>query len=434
MSIGGAVRRTFYWAGDRASGGRVRAHYDELTETMGNYQRGLLTQKKKLDSLLAYAVAECPFFADCDPDCLASFPVTNKLVMIENRDGIVVNEDRIPGQVGAVHIQKTSGSTGTPFAIPQDTGKRARRIAELKWFNCESGFPSHERLGQCRIWTKWQSKSKWQSFRENIVPINVSKMDDETLAGICDAVQGGRLIALRAYASWYTALAHYIEKNPAAADKLKTLQVCFSSSEALDDWTREFLEATLDCRMVEAYANEENGLIAQQLGRAGYTLNHSGYYFELLKLDADEPALPGEVGRIVITDLHNYAYPFIRYDTGDTGVIECSEGAWPVLKRLYGRRIDMVYAPGGSPIHPMVFARILKNVDGIRQWQFVQTGEYSYKLKINRASDCFDEAACRAELFPLLGDQAVLEFEYVDEIPVLASGKRRPVVCEWRRE
>lgn len=435
MSIGGAIRRKLYWAGDKAKGGRVRTHYDELAETLGDYRKGLKTQKAKLDGLLGYAVAECPFFAGCDPADLASFPVTNKLVMIENKDGILVDEDRIPGQDGPLHRQRTSGSTGTPFEIAQDTDKRARRVAELKWFNCESGFPSHERLGQCRIWTKWQSKSKWQSFRENIIPINVSKMDRETLDDICDTVQKRKLVALRAYASWYTALAHCIENEPAAADKLKTLEVCFSSSEALDDWTREFLGSSLNCRMVEAYANEENGILAQQLGDGKeFTLNHSGYVFELLKLDADEPAAPGEVGRIVLTDLHNYAYPFIRYDTGDTGVIECREGSWPVLKQLYGRRIDMVYAPGGEPIHPMVFARVLKNIGGIRQWQFVQTGKRSYKLKVNRDSERFDEAACRAELESLLGDESELMFDYVDEIPVLSSGKRRPVVCEWGRQ
>ena len=64
-----------------------------------------------------------------------------------------------------VHIQKNSGSTGTPFSIYQDTRKRNRRIAELKYFGEDVGFKSHEKLVQCRIWTKWQSKSKWQSGR-----------------------------------------------------------------------------------------------------------------------------------------------------------------------------------------------------------------------------------------------------------------------------
>ena len=102
--------------------------------------------------------------------------MVNKAILNENRDKITIPIDKIPEQEGdKVHIQKTSGSTGTPFAIPQDTRKRNRRIAELKYFNEQVGFKSHEMLGQCRIWTKWQSKSKWQSFKENIIPIISAK-------------------------------------------------------------------------------------------------------------------------------------------------------------------------------------------------------------------------------------------------------------------
>lgn len=434
MSLGGSVRRGIYWANDRLHGSGVRSQYDELSVSMGNPKEGRRIQREKLDRLLSYATENCPFFSSCDPSDLGSFPITDKAVMIGRATDILVPPALIPGQEGAVHRQRTSGSTGTPFEIAQDTQKRNRRVAELKWFNAMSGFESHERLGQCRIWTKWQSKSRWQSFCENIVPINISKMDDSTIEALCETVSARRLTALRAYASWYTALADYLRRRPEEVAKLGTLSVCFSSSEALDGPTREYLESVVGCSMVEAYANEENGLLGQQLpGSTTYVLNHSGYVFELLKLDSDEPAGEGEVGRIVLTDLHNYAYPFIRYDTGDTGVMEPdAAGAWPALVRLYGRRMDLIHDAAGNPVHPMVFARVLKNLPGIRQWQFVQKGRRSYELRINRGGEgLFDERSARAALAPVLGDGADLTFAYVEGIPVLASGKRRPVVCEW---
>lgn len=54
---------------------------------------------------------------------LALFPVMNKTKYIDNYNDIIIPEHLIPGQVGQVHIQSTSGSTGTPFRVPQDTKK-----------------------------------------------------------------------------------------------------------------------------------------------------------------------------------------------------------------------------------------------------------------------------------------------------------------------
>ena len=434
MSFGGLIRRSLYWANDWLHGSPVRRQYDELSKTMNSYYDGKAIQSKKLDRILHYAVKECRYFADYNPKDLKSFPVTNKSVMIENASDILVDPEKVPGQKGPFHYQKTSGSTGVPFEVAQDTQKRARRVAELKWFNTMSGFKSHERLGQCRIWTKWQSKSRWQSFRENILPFNVSSMNEKTLSNLCNTVEKHHLVSLRAYASWYTELARYLKNNPNEIEKLNSLKVCFSSSEALEEPTREYFENIVGCSMIEAYANEENGILAQQIvGSLDFILNHSGYYFELLRFDSDLPVQNGEIGRIVITDLHNYAYPFIRYDTGDTGIFVAEEGSWPKLLKLYGRKIDLVYNTDGTPIHPMVFARILKNVEGIKQWQFIQKGRCWYELRINKI-DTFDEKICKSEILPLLGKNAILNIVYVDEIPVLASGKRRSVLCEWSGE
>lgn len=54
---------------------------------------------------------------------MALFPVMNKTKYIDNYNDIIIPEHLIPGQVGKVHIQSTSGSTGTPFRVPQDTKK-----------------------------------------------------------------------------------------------------------------------------------------------------------------------------------------------------------------------------------------------------------------------------------------------------------------------
>ena len=357
-------------------------------------------------------------------------------ILNENKSLITVNISSIPEQeTKTVHIQKTSGSTGTPFAIPQDSRKRYRRIAELKYFGEDVGFKSHEKLGQCRIWTKWQSKSKWQSFKENITPINVAKMDDDTLAYICDVVKKEKIVSMRAYASWYDKLVEYLESGKGYPKNFKSVKVVISSSEALNEDTRLKMKKLTGVPIVECYANEENGVIAQQkVGDNNYYLNNASYIFEILKLESDTPADYGELGRIVITDLYNYAFPMIRYDTGDTAILEKGNGisgGWDFISKLYGRKYDLIYDCSGKPMHPATISRCFKNFLEIKQWQFIQKGEKEYLLKLN-AERSIDQNKIIQETLNIVGNGNI-SIEFVDDIPVLASGKRKPVICEWNK-
>ena len=321
------VKRSLFWLNDSLHGRPVGQFYEDLKRVNTNYEKGYSIQQEHLKKMLKHAIDNSEFYRqkvgnNKDTVDISMFPITNKTILNLNYDKVCVPFEKIPGQIeNPIHVQKTSGSTGTPFAVLQDTRKRNRRIAELKYYNASVGVLSHEMIAQCRIWTKWQSKSKWQAFKENIIPINVAKMDDDTCSYLFKTVKKKRCHLIRAYASWYDAIVRYIEEGKGNPKELKTIKACLSSSEALNEETREKMMKLAGIPIVEAYADEEAGVMAQQrIGDTNYYLNHSGYYFEFLKLEYDEPALEGELSRIVITDLFNYAFPLIRYDTGDTAI------------------------------------------------------------------------------------------------------------------
>lgn len=437
MSISGFVKRNIYWANDFFHGKKVRKFYNDLVVVLSSKEKGFPIQQAHLENILKHATENTEFYKPYKGYSLEKFPVVNKSILNENYKRVCVPIDKIPEQEGdKIHIQKTSGSTGTPFSVPQDTRKRNRRVAELKYFNEQIGFKSHEKLGQCRIWTKWQNKSKWQSFKENIIPINIDKMDDDTIAMLIKTVKKHKIFALRAYASWYDALVKYLEDGKGNVKDLNTVKICISISEALNEDTREKMLDITGIPIVEAYADEEAGMLAQQrIGDNNYYLNHSGYVFEFLKFESDEKAEPGEIARIVITDLFNYAFPLIRYDTGDTAVYSNSNdysNGWPYISKLYGRRLDLIYNTKGAPVHPMNFARILKNLPGIIQWQFIQKNEKEYVVKLN-VNEKLNLENTISEIKSVVGEDANICVEYVDDIPVLASGKRKPVICEWKK-
>jgi phenylacetate-CoA ligase len=435
MSIGGGIRRTVYWTNDCLHGSPVGRHIHEIRKVLNNYDGGVIIQNQSLDKLLHFACDHTLFYRGINPKSIKNFPVVNKNILINNYKEIAVNPSEIPEQkTEGVHIQKTSGSTGTPFAVPQDTRKRNRRVAELKYFGEIGGFKSHEKLGQCRVWTKWQSKSRCQQFTENILAVNISKMDESTVRGLIETAQKKKVVALLGYANWFDQVALYLSQHPT---KLPSLKVIFTGSEMLKEQTRTELKRLIGCHVLERYSNEEQGILGQQsiYGGIEYYLNHASYYFEVLKLDEDVPAENGELGRIVITDLYNYAFPLIRYDTGDTGILSKGNGiskGWPYISKLYGRRLDLIFDTSGNPVQPMALARVLKNLKGIIQWQFVQTAEREYKIRLNMEKEISVDA-CINELLEILGKDAIIAVDLVDEIPVLASGKRKPVVNEWNK-
>jgi phenylacetate-CoA ligase len=159
-----------------------------------------------------------------------------------------------------------------------------------------------------------------------------------------------------------------------------------------------------------------------------YYINSESYWYEFLKLDEDVPAEEGELGRVVITDLTNEAFPILRYDNGDTAVAEkkVKDGRFRLeLRELYGRRSDILYDTSGHAVTAYVITNNLWNVEGVKQYQFLQKGLREYELRLNGDRAVMDVEDILGRITPYFGADADIRITYVDEIPVLASGKRK---------
>lgn len=441
MDLNAIYLRTRFWLNDFFHGSLIRRQYNDIKYFAEHSAEEAKERKnKKLTDLLLYAQANSPFYSKFSATTLSDYPVMNKISLIENMDKIRVKDEVIPGQKGAVHVQRTSGSTGVPLAVAQDTRKRHRRIAELKYYGKVVGFTTHEKLVHLRTWNKWQSKTTKQIKSENIIPFDISKFDNSDMESLCNILVDEKVVCLRGYATTIANLATYI-RSSGKEWLFPSLKIVIAGGETLYDEVRQMVKKYMHCEIISQYADEECGIMAQEriptvgMDNVMY-FNQGSYVFEILKLESDEPAEYGEVGRIVITDLHNYACPIIRYDCGDTCVMlppnEYSNG-YPIMGKLYGRRFDLTYSTDGKAISPLAFGRSLKNFDNIVAWQFIQNGEKDYilKLKISKGNiSQFDELI--TTFMDILGAKANLKIEEVNEIPVLSSGKRKPVVNEWK--
>ena len=159
MDVSAFYYRSKFWISDFFKGSPIGKHYREIKHISTNdANRTEEYRKRILNEFLDYATDKSHFYNAFKGKKLKEFPIVNKSILLSNYDDIKISVELIPNQIGPLHVQTTSGSTGTPFAVPQDTEKRNRRIAELKFFGKIVGFKSHDMLVHLRTWNRWQKK------------------------------------------------------------------------------------------------------------------------------------------------------------------------------------------------------------------------------------------------------------------------------------
>jgi phenylacetate-CoA ligase len=144
--------------------------------------------------------------------------------------------------------------------------------------------------------------------------------------------------------------------------------------------------------------------------------------------DGGRACPPGAVGRVVVTPLHNFATPLIRYHVGDYALAgdECACGrGLPVISRVMGRTRNMVRLPDGASVFPSLDPKALTQIAPLRQIQLVQKtlAEIEANLVATRPLNAAETVRLGAAVGRMLGHPFPLRLVYMDEIPRAASGK-----------
>ncbi len=393
---------------------------------------------RRIAAILEYAAANCPFYRALPRHAgLEDFPVMTKQDFLDHYEEILSEQYR--GKRERLHRFSTSGSTGTPFTVLANDDKLERVNMNFMSVMELNGFRLGMKRGEFRAWIKGKNTiSDLRSFTNNLLMIDISNMSDASIREIFNRIFDERIQVLVAYSSAITALTDYAERTSLDV-RGWDVEMIFTMGEALPKATREKAEKLFGIVPVLSYGNNENGFIAVSLNdEDDYTIDLYNFHVEILKMDSDEAAAPGELGRIVITDYYNRAFPMIRYDTGDTGIkvsVPAAEGRIrEKLTEIYGRRGSLIRNTKGEPLSIHVFMNNLLNFEGIlRQGKCIQLDEKKYLLQLNAeigAQVREDEVVASYRKY--LGDDAEIEVEYIDELPIQQSGKT--MVCEQRCE
>lgn len=419
-----------FWLKDLLTGGKIHKAYKDIKYS---YNNGNLDLEKDIDKLLQHATNTTNFYKKYKGKKIEDFPIINKTIIKENFDDL--QSEQYKGK--KLHKMSTSGSTGTPLTVIQDKNKRTRVIAAVIFFGKLCGYTFGQKQMFLRVWVKSVKKSHIKKFLQNMIAEDISSLNDKKLEEISEILEKDNKIRnILSYASTLEKLVNYLEKNDKKYYGIKSI---ISGSELLQENVREKLKEIFNCNIVSRYANEENGILGQDCIENNHEihLNEADYYFEFLKLDEDAPAEEGELARIVITDLWNYALPMIRYDTGDLAIVgkaECSLKSNTVIKEIFGRKVDLIYNTHGEPVSPHLITNNMWEVKGIKQFKFIQKDKFKYKILLNlEEKKAYNEDEIMNKFKKLMGENSEIEIEYIDEIPVLNSGKRKYIENLYRK-
>jgi len=198
--------------------------------------------------------------------------------------------------------------------------------------------------------------------------------------------------------------------------------------EVVEDSLRELCQREWGVLIYDFYSSEEIGIMAIECPDAPvYHLQSEHMLVEILN-DDNKPCKVGEMGRVVVTQLHNYAMPLIRYDIRDVAEVgapcSCGRGL-PVVRKIMGRVMNLVTLPNGDKLFPNFSPKLMVTIAPIKQYQLVQKdlNHIEVKLVVEKNLTAAQEAKLADYFSTIFRHQLDYHFIYCDDIPQQANGK-----------
>ncbi|UTN06706.1 phenylacetate--CoA ligase family protein [Flavobacterium bizetiae] len=289
-----------------------------------------------------------------------------------------------------VYVNKTSGSSGTPFVFAKDKYSHAltwaSNIMRFGWFGIDFNHSLQARFYGIPMDFIGYQKERIKDFLTHRFRFPVFDLSDVVLEKFLQKFKSKKFDYINGYTSSIVLFAKYLEqKNIVLNEACPTLKACFVTSEMLFESDKKLLEKQFRIPIINEYGASELDLIAFENPNGEWQINAETLFVEIL--DENNKILPyGEEGRIVITALFNKAHPFIRYEIGDIGILdEKSTPQKPILKKLIGRTNDVAILPSGKKSPGLTFYYVTKSIiedDGnVKEFIIKQTKLDSFEIE-----------------------------------------------------
>ncbi|MFA5450509.1 MAG: hypothetical protein WC231_00720 [Dehalococcoidales bacterium] len=438
------AKKLIYPLGDLALGTSVMKYYHTLMKTQWwPVEKLQELQNEKLRRLINHAYNNVPYYRELfnnlvlqpgdvqTAEDLINLPILTKHDVIKNFENLKSSDFDKYKPI----INSTGGSTGEPlkYYISKD-------VASINWAGMFRGWNwAGYKLGEKRIafggsslvpFDKTSLFSRIRQALERNTPLSAVSLNEDKLASHVQYMNKAKASFIYGYPSSIYLLADYCLGNNIQELSFKAV---FCTAEVLLPKYRQVIESVFNCKVFDQYGSYDGGAQALECEE------HNGFHISAEKVivetvdDDGNPVEPGRTGRIIVTDLHNYAMPFIRYENGDIGSLSneqcpCGRGL-PLLESLEGRTADIIRLSNGTSITGPAVTLIFKGCN-VKQYQLVQTSHNQLVVNIVKGENYSEADECHfmRVLKHHAGDGVSVNVNYCDTIPVTRAGKYRFII------
>jgi len=399
-------------------------------------------QLQRLQALLREVGQHVPYYRDLfagigfDPEQVRSTADLQRLPFL-TKSVIRANTDALKHtQAQGLARFNTGGSSGEPLIffigkqrISHDVAAKWRAT---RWWGVDIGDPeivvwgSPIELGKQDRIKHWRDKL----LRTQLLP--AFEMSAPKLDQFIATIRSVRPRMLFGYPSALTHIARHAQARGVALNDLG-IKVAFVTSERLYDEQRATISQVFGCPVANGYGGRDAGFIAHECPAGGMHLTADDIVVEIVN-EAGQVQGAGVAGEIVVTHLSTAEFPFIRYRTGDIGVLgsapcACGRGL-PLLQDIQGRSTDFVVAADGTVMHGLSLIYILRDLPGVQAFKVVQESRaHTRVLLVTDAAFAPDAVSSIVAGFrQRLGAQVEVQVDLVDNIPAEKSGKFRYII------
>lgn len=401
-------------------------------------------QLERLRNLLGHAAAYVPYYRDLfkraglAPAELRSLDDLARLPFLEKAD-IRGNLEALKSErAGGLTRSNTGGSSGEPLIFFLGRERVGHDVAAkwraTRWWGVDIGDP------EVVVWGSpietgaqdWLRSLRDRVLRTTLLP--AFEMSHPNLDAFITAIRALRPVMLFGYPSALAHIARHAERRGQALNDLG-VRVAFVTSEQLYPEQRDQIERTFGCRVANGYGGRDAGFIAHECPAGGMHISAEDIIVEIVDAMGNiQP--PGVAGEVVVTHMATGSFPFIRYRTGDVGVLDeracaCGRGL-PLIREIQGRITDFVTTRDGTVMHGLALVYVVRDLPGIQKFKIIQESIDHTRVLLVTEHD-FDSGnvdRIRSEMEQRLGSAVRIDIEFVPHIPAEASGKYRYVVSK----
>lgn len=396
-------------------------------------------QLAKIIALVEHAYANVPYYQKTMKDIgavpsdiktfedFARLPVLTKDIIKGNFDSMIASN--MPAE--ALVLNSTGGSTGTPLKFYQDRkyelwADAARIRGWYEIAGCSLGDSCAVLWGAVRdIKTDFSATERLKIYlTSGEIQLNAFNLRDERKLSFLRLCRIARPKLLRGYFTAVKDLAYFLHDNRIKFPPLDGVILC---AETVNEKDQAFIEKVFGAPSYNTYGGRELSLIAMECGKKNglHEISENNY----VEYEPVELAGCTDAGNLIITNLNNYAMPFIRYRIGDIGVpsaktsCECGRGL-PIISRVIGRSTEVFVFRDGTRIAGEMFIHLMKDFP-IKEYQFVQTSQTRVVLRIKKSDNVPGSLfnSIRHVYAKCLPTDVELAFEEVEGFKTSSTGK-----------